>query len=120
MQIRAYPDQSYSCDVGSQARLNDVISRRDRFTGRIAVGSAALFLITIGGAFLRVTLVWQGGLALLLLAWLAMWFSLSTRWVRRECPGCHQRLRSEWIQDEEFLLCDPCHKYIYTHRSHSG
>ncbi|HEY5793263.1 MAG TPA: hypothetical protein VIS74_08190 [Chthoniobacterales bacterium] len=116
MQIRAYPNSSYSCDFALQSRVNEIVARKNRFT-RYATGLSILLLATaLLTGFLRLDAVSLGCVALLAISWAVAYFFLASPGIRSQCPHCHKRFKSVWVRDEEFLVCENCHQYVFTHR----
>jgi|GEM_PF-1661826 len=117
-----YPKSGYTNDAALQTHLTERSMRSDRVLKRMLLSFAAIFFLglvggVLGFAWLALIVIPVG--ALLPLAGLYYLRSPTCN-----CPKCNQRMKKDWnvidvdsARYGEFLVCDACRSFVYTHRA---
>ena len=124
LQIRHFPDQSFSCDVETQRRFSTFASFRERYHTRAVV--TLLISFAAMGAF--VALGWEVAVLFALCVFIGtvifgLFISLYRPGVA--CSQCGRRMKKRWIEgggadSQLFFVCDDCKRYVDSHSSVSG
>jgi hypothetical protein len=120
--VFSYPVSGYANDTGLQTWLTERSKRGERITLRLFAVAGIVFASGLIGLYF--------GFPFLIMAVIPCCASLPIaaifylRSPKANCPHCNQRMRKDWQMIKrassrygEFLVCDTCMKYGYTHRA---
>lgn len=117
-----YPKTGYESDVPVQQRLTARSMRGERVVALIFLGfMIALFSGVVGG-LLGHTWVAVAAIPFGLLPPLAVLFCV--RAPKCHCSACGREMRKVWASIDartgrqgQYLICEGCHRYAYTHKA---
>jgi hypothetical protein len=122
MQIRSYPDKSYTCDGELQKTVSQYAAFRDRFSWQcLVVVFGCIVGIVIGGSLVVTTLVWFFTAFIGIIFIILIFFDFYNP--RPACPRCTCRMKSQYVRKirgsgrDLFFICDPCKIYADAHVS---
>jgi hypothetical protein len=117
-----YPKAGYQSDVPVQQRLTARSMRGERVVGLIFLGSMIAFVSGVVGGFLGYAKVAVAAIPFGILPPLALLF-----WIRSPkclCSACGREMKKVWASIDtetgrhgQYLICEGCHRYAYTHKA---
>jgi hypothetical protein len=117
-----YPEAGYENDVRVQERLTARSVRSGRVFAVIFLGFVIALILGIVGGLLGFTWMAVAAIPMGFLPPLAVLFGL--RAPKCECSSCGRAMRKVWASIEsdtgrqgQYLICERCRHYAYTHKA---
>jgi len=117
-----YPDSRYSLDIAVQTYLTARSRRGERIVGLVFLGFICTFIIGIIAGLMGYAWIAVVVIPLSVLPPLSVLFLLFTP--KCPCSKCQAKMKTVWAQIDSrngregvFLICEPCCRYAYSHKS---